>query len=69
LDYSESVHDQTGETVNREVPWLKMYAMRQIERFSHPADKDVIDHYVGEHFRPTGTSALDILLAVHLLIL
>jgi hypothetical protein len=40
-----------------------------IKRFSHSADKGAIGHYVGEHFDPTGLLALDIPLAVHLLIL
>jgi hypothetical protein len=52
LDYSETVHDRTGEVVNRDIPWLKMYAPRQIKRFSHSADKDVIGQHVGEHFDP-----------------
>jgi hypothetical protein len=43
-------------------------AIWQIKRFSHSANKDAIDQHVGEHFDPAGPSALDILLAVHLLI-
>jgi hypothetical protein len=68
LDYSETVHDRTGEAVNRDVPWLKIYLIRPIKRFSHPADKDAIGWNVSEHFDPTGPSSLDIPLAVHLLI-
>jgi hypothetical protein len=68
LDYSEIVHDRTDKAVNRDVPWLKMYAIRQIKRFSHSADKDAIDQHVGEHFDPTGPSGLNIPLAMHLLI-
>jgi hypothetical protein len=68
LEYSEIVHDRTGEAVNRDVPWLKMYAIWQIKRFSHSGDKDAIGQYVGEHFDPTSSSAQDIPLAVDLLI-
>jgi hypothetical protein len=32
-------------------------------------DKHAIDQYVGGHFNPTGPSAVDIPLAVHLLVL
>jgi hypothetical protein len=66
LDYSETVHDRTGETVNRDVPWLKMCAIRQIKPFSHSVDKDAISQSVGEHFDPTESSALDSPLTVHL---
>jgi hypothetical protein len=54
LNYSERVHDRTGEVMNRDVLWLKMYAIRQIKRFSHSADNDAIGQYVDEHFDPTG---------------
>jgi hypothetical protein len=42
--------------------------IRQIKRFLHSADKDAIGQYVAECFDPTSLSALDIPLAVHLLI-
>jgi hypothetical protein len=45
-----------------------MYAIRQIKHFSYSADKDARGQCVGEHFDSTGASALDIPLAVHLLI-
>jgi hypothetical protein len=66
LDYSETVHDRTGEAANRDAPWLKMYAIPQIKRFPHFADKDAIGQYVGEHFNRTGLSPLEIPLAVHI---
>jgi hypothetical protein len=46
-----------------------MYRIRQNKRFSHSADKDAIGQYVGERFDSTGPSALDVPLAVHLMIL
>jgi hypothetical protein len=68
LEYSETVHVRIGEAVNRDVPWPKMHAIRYFKFVSHPADKDVISQYVGEHFDPTGPSVLDIPLVVHFLI-
>jgi hypothetical protein len=68
LGYPEAVQDRTGEAVNRDVRWLKIYATRQMKRLSHYADKDAIGQYVGRYFNPTGPSALDIPFAVHLLI-
>jgi hypothetical protein len=60
LDYSKTVHDRTSEAVNRDIPWLKIYARRSIKRFSHSVDKDAIGQYVDEHFDPTDPSAPDI---------
>jgi hypothetical protein len=68
LDHSETVHDRSGEVVNRDVPWLTMKAIQQTEHFSYSANKDEIGQYVGEHFDPTGPAAPDISLAVHLVI-
>jgi hypothetical protein len=70
MEYSESVHDrnpQAGWTIEA-VEWLRIYAFRQIKRFSHAKDKDAILQYIAERLDVTGPSALEIPLAVHQLI-
>jgi hypothetical protein len=50
------------------VEWLRTYAFRQFKRFSHAKDKDAILQYTRERLDVTGSSALEIPLAVHQLI-
>jgi hypothetical protein len=70
MEYSESIHDrnpQAGWTIEA-VEWLRTYAFSQIKHFSHVKDKDAILQYIGERLDVTGSSALEIPLAVHQLI-
>jgi hypothetical protein len=64
----DTVHGRTGEAVNRDIPRLKMYALRHFKHFSHYADKEGIGQYVGEYFDPTNPSSLEIPLVMHLVI-
>jgi hypothetical protein len=70
MEYSESVHDcnpQVGWT-GEAAEWLRIYALRQIKRFSHAKDRDAILQYIGERPDVIGPSALEIPLALHQLI-
>jgi hypothetical protein len=68
MAHSETVHDMGGEAANRDSPWLKMYAVRQMKRFSRSAGKAALGEYVDDVFDPKGRWALDIPEAVPLLI-
>jgi hypothetical protein len=64
--HSETEHDRNVDVVIA-AESLKKYAIRQIQRFSHSADKSSIAAYVDQYFDTTGPSALDIPLAVHVM--